>query len=84
MLGMKASISKIRMIIGGIVIRGSLRSLKKAYAREVNSVQSKFSLSKIPQSSEPDIIFSEMDACGKRLPHDKNRGIQHSPSIGRQ
>ena len=39
-MGKKSPVDEIRMITGGIVTRGSSRSLKKAYAREVNSVHS--------------------------------------------
>ena len=37
---MKASIGEIRKISGGLVMKGSFNSLKKAYAREVNSIHS--------------------------------------------
>ena len=38
----KAPLGEIRMISGELVVGGSSKSLKKAYAREVNSVHSWF------------------------------------------
>ena len=58
------------MILGGLVLRGSSKSLKKAYAREVNNVHSRFSPSEAPKYNELKIIFSERDARGIRQPHD--------------
>ena len=58
------------MILGGLVSRGSSKSLKKAYAREVNNVHSRFSPSETPKYNELKIIFSERDARGIRQPHD--------------
>jgi len=58
------------MILRGLVVEGSSKSLKKVYTREVNSVHSRFSPSKMPKCSESDIVFSERDACGVRQPHD--------------
>ena len=40
--GNKAPIGEIRIILGGLVVGGSSKSLKKVYAREVNSVHSRF------------------------------------------
>nr|XP_023887813.1 uncharacterized protein LOC111999933 [Quercus suber] len=68
--GNKAPIGEIRMISGGLVARGSSKSLKKAYATEVNSVHSRFSHLKVPRCSEPNIVFFEKDDRGIRQPHD--------------
>ena len=68
--GNKAPIGEIRMISGGLVARGSSKSLKKAYAREVNSIHSWFPPSKTPRYNKLDIVFSEKDAYGVRQPHD--------------
>ena len=38
--GKKAPVGEIRMIAGGLVVGGSSKSMRKAYAREVNSVHS--------------------------------------------
>ena len=38
----KASVGEIRIILGGLVAGGSLKSLRKAYAREVNSIYSRY------------------------------------------
>ena len=67
--GNKAPIGEIRMISRGLVTRGSSKSLKKAYAREVNSIHSQFPPSKMSRYNEPNIIFSKKDACGIRQPH---------------
>jgi len=58
------------MILGGLVTRGFSKSLKKSYAREVNSIHSRFPSSKTPRSSEPNIVFFERDACDVRQPYD--------------
>ena len=68
--GMKASIGEIRMISGGLVMKGSFNSLKKAYAREVNSIHSWFQSLKTLRSSELDIIFIKKDACSVKHPHE--------------
>ena len=65
--GKKAPIGEIRMISRGLVAGGSSKSLKKAYAREVNSVHSRFLPSKTYRDSKPDIIFSKKDVRGIRL-----------------
>ena len=68
--GKKAPVGEIRMILGGLVARGFSKSLKKAYAREVNSIPSRFPSSKTPRSSEPNIVFFKRDACDVRQPYD--------------
>ena len=68
--GMKASIGEIRKISGGLVMKGSFNSLKKAYAREVNSIHSWFQSLKTLRSSELDIIFIKKDACSVKHPHE--------------
>ena len=67
--GNKALIEEIRMVSGGLVVGGSFKSLKKAYAREVNNVRSWFPPSKTPRCSKLDIIFSERDAHSIKQPY---------------
>ena len=68
--GNKAPIGEIRMISRGLIVGGSSKSLKKAYAKEVNSVHSRFPPSKALRYNEPDIVFFEKNACGVRQPYD--------------
>ena len=68
--GKRAPIGEIRMISRGLVVGGSSKLVKKVYAREVNSVHSRFLASKAPRCSELDIIFFEKDTSGIRQPHD--------------
>ena len=49
---------------------GTLKSLKKAYGREINSVHSWLPPMKMPKNDELDIVFSERDGRGIRQPHD--------------
>ena len=58
------------MTAGGLVACGSLKSLRNAYAREVNTVHSRYPPSKMLRSSEPNIVFSKRDAHSIRQPHD--------------
>ena len=48
---------------------GMLKSLKKPYEREINSVQSRLPPVKMPRNDEPDIVFLERDGCGIRQAH---------------
>ena len=52
----KAPIGERNMISGGLVARRSSKSLKKAYAREVNNVHSQFPPSKTPRYNKSDIM----------------------------
>ena len=61
---------EIKTISGGLTAGGTLRSLKKAHEREINSVHSRLLPMKMPRKYEPDIIFSERDGRGIRQPHD--------------
>ncbi|XP_050281620.1 uncharacterized protein LOC126722505 [Quercus robur] len=60
-------IGEIKTIIGGPFSRGSFKSLKKAYQRQVNSVHM------IPpfkqQRTDRDMSFNERDARGVKQPH---------------
>ena len=58
------------MIIGGPVTRGSYRSLKKTYYRQVNNVHMKHPPPKYRRLESDDITFSERDAIGIKQPHD--------------
>ena len=49
------------MILGGLVAEGSSKSLKKAYAREVNNIHSWFPPSKMSRFNKLDIVFSEKE-----------------------
>ena len=60
------------MISRGLVAKGSSNSLKKAYAREVNNVHSRFLPSKTPRCNKPNIIFFEKDARIVKQPHDNS------------
>ena len=57
------------MISRGLVVSGSSKSWKKAYAREVYNVHSQFLPSKTPRCNKPDIIFFEKDVCIVKQPH---------------
>ena len=48
----------------------TLKSLKKAQGREINSVHSWVPPMKIPKNDEPDIVFPERDSHGNKQPHD--------------
>ena len=66
----KPPTGEIKMISGGLTARGTLKSLKKAHEKEINSVHSQLPPVKMPRNDEPNIIFSERDYCGIRQPHD--------------
>jgi len=70
MNGKKAPLGEIRMIAGKLVASRSSKSLKKAYAREMNSDHSRCPSSRMPRSSELYIIFSERDIHSVRKPHE--------------
>ena len=61
-------IREIKTIMGGPSIRGSFKSLRKAYQRQVNNVH------RIPlfkqRRTDRDMFFSEKDARGVKQPHD--------------
>ncbi|XP_075659176.1 uncharacterized protein LOC142629071 [Castanea sativa] len=61
---------QIKMISGGITADGTLKSLKKAQGRKINSVHSRLPPMKMPRNDEPDIVFSERDGWGIKQPHD--------------
>ena len=66
----KQAVGEIQAIIGGPVIGGSYRSLKKTYCRQVNSVHMKHLPPKYRRSESDDITFFEQDAIGIKQPHD--------------
>ena len=49
---------------------GTLKSLKKAHEREINSVHSRLPPMKMLRKDEPDIVFSGRDSHGITQPHD--------------
>ena len=54
----------------GLMVGRTLKSLKKAHEKIINSVHSRLPLVKMPRSDELDIVFSERDSCSIRQPHD--------------
>ena len=60
---------EIKTISGGITIGGTLKSLKKAQGREINSIHSRLPPMKTPRNEKPNIVFPERDDRGIRLPH---------------
>ena len=55
----KQVVGEIQTILGGPVLGGSYKSLKKMYYRQVNSVYMKHPSPKYQQSENDDITFSE-------------------------
>ena len=66
----KPPAGEIKTISGGLMIGGTLKSLKKSHEREINNVHSPLPPMKMPRNDEPDIVFSERDSCNIRQPHD--------------
>ena len=64
----QTALGEIKTITGGPTTGGSLRSLKKSYQRQVNSVHGP-PLLKHRRTSQ-DICFSEEDTRGVKQPHD--------------
>ena len=58
------------MISGGLTVGGTLKSLRKAQGREINSVHSWLPPMKMLKNDEPDIVFSKKDSRGIRQPYD--------------
>jgi len=61
---------EIKTISGGLTASGTLKSLKKAHRREINSIHSWVPPMKMPKNDELDIVFSERDGRGIKQPHD--------------
>ena len=57
------------MISGGLTVGGTLKSLRKAQGREINSVHSWLPPMKMLKNDEPDIVFLERDDRDIRQPH---------------
>ena len=66
----KPSTREIKTISGGLMAGKTLKFLKKAHEREINSVHSWLPPMKIPRNDELDIIFSKRDSRGIRQPYD--------------
>ena len=66
----KQVVRETRTIIGGPVVGGSYKSLRKAIQRQVNSVHIKHSIAKHQCTKNDDIFFSKRDARGVKQPHD--------------
>ena len=69
------AIGEIKMITGGPSTKGSFRSLKKLYQKQVNSIH------RIPplkqRRTDRDILFSKEDVRGVKQPHDDPLVIMH-------
>ena len=66
----KPPAGEIKMISGGLTAGGTLKSLKKAHEKEINSVHSRLPPLKMPRNDKLDIVFSERDNHSIRQPHD--------------
>ena len=66
----KPPAGEIKMISGGLTAGRTLKSLKKAEGREINSIHSQVPPMKMPKNDEPNIVFFERDSRGIRQPHD--------------
>ena len=58
------------MFIGGPVVGGSYKSLRKAVQRQVNSVHVNHPMTKHRCTGNDDIVFSKRDVKGIKQPHD--------------
>ena len=67
---LKPIVGEIRMIIGGPVVGGSYKSLRKAVQRQVNNVHVKHLMAKHRHTRNDDIVFFEQDVKGIRQSHD--------------
>ena len=66
----KPPAGEIKTISRGITVGGTLKSLKKAQGREINSVHTRLPPMKMPRNDEPDIVFLKRDGCGIWQPHE--------------
>ena len=64
----QSTIREIKTIIGGPSIRGSFKSFRKSYQRQVNSVHGMPPLKQ--RRTGQDMLFSEEDAKGVKQPYD--------------
>ena len=64
----QSAIGQIKTIIGGPSTRGSFKSFKKSYKRQVNSVHGMPPLKQ--RWTNQDMLFSEEDARRVKQPHD--------------
>ena len=58
------------MISGGLTAGRTLKSLKKAQGKEINSIHSRLPPVKMPKNDKSNIDFSERDGHNIRQPHD--------------
>ena len=66
----KPPAGEIKTISRGLMAGRTLKSLRKAQGREINSVHSRLPPMKMPKNDKPDIVFSERDGHDIRQPHD--------------
>ena len=60
----KQIVGEIRMIIEGLVVGGSYKSLRKVVQMQVNSACMKHPIAKHHHTRNDDIVFSERDVKG--------------------
>ena len=65
----KPPAGEIKTISGGLMASGTLKSLKKAQGRKINSIHSRLPPVKVPKNDESDIVFSERDSSSIKQPH---------------
>ena len=73
----KTLAGEIRTISRGLTVGGTLKSLKKAQEREINSIHSHLPPMKMPKNDELDIVSSERDSCSINKPHEDSLVIIH-------
>ena len=65
----KPPAGEIKTISGGLMASGTLKSLKKAQGRKINSIHSRLPPVKVPKNDESDIVFSERDSSSIKQLH---------------
>ena len=66
----KPATGEIKMISGGLTTGRTLKSLKKAYGKEINNVHSWLPPMKLLKNDKPNIVFLEKNGRSFRQPYD--------------